>query len=774
MGCDVAFYISGFKNPIRVDNTRLSASDNSIEKFAKILLENDQQLTELTANIEEAQKQEKHFITTSDLKKGLVGNTNLHNLMNEYTGVTWPEDLDDFQFNILLVNNFKYNGKRTYGRVIDMHGNELFIIQNSEQDVQKFANYLKVRKSINNFEDDNEELEEILEIVKEELGNEAPTTVKELLVDFQDNENKYRGILKNGVDVYHVLYTTLRSILNLDKKPVFTTPLVTSAYSRLSFNGNYARLSRADFWSLFTTDYPEVINNLKKQGYKASEITKDEDILKELVQTYIIDKEPTFDYYLSSINSDNIVFRRAFGTIQDLYGFTYDTLKLVNLIETYRGYNIYYYIDPQSKEKSYFYNRNMLTLNSQSRKINSIEEVRRLIDKKADNDIIQETANLIFKFNKKGANTLTSKVLSYQEDNLIPSINITLDSQANIPDDEMALLKSNIQKFYEYYKNQLPSDIYENLQSIIDDTEKAAIFIYRLGEELSFDRDFSSSKTQDSQKVLEILKQIDDNKENKKYYYIEKAVIANKEKINRSTEQVKVLKVIPTSDTVEFNTKYNRPQPIITMLNDIVELFRRKFDVKVHILNAQQIMDMPQISENTKAFIKDGEIYINGSLATAEDAIHEYTHLFLGVLKSRNFPMYQQLLQKVANDKKSSYTRKEIKRLYGNISETDLQEEIFAKRFSEHLAGKNKDVIFKEAEQQTNNQIKTIFNLASEEDFNTLYKGNIYNIFNRFSSDIRKEVNMHNDLDFSVGTVYRKASNWINEQIKSGQIIEKC
>jgi hypothetical protein len=84
------------------------------------------------------------------------------------------------------------------------------------------------------------------------------------------------------------------------------------------------------------------------------------------------------------------------------------------------------------------------------------------------------------------------------------------------------------------------------------------------------------------------------------------------------------------------------------------------------------------------------------------------------------------------------------------------------KRFAEYLAGRNNDSIFKEVESDTNAELKTIFNLATEEDFNTLYKGNAYNIFRKFSSDIGKMISTHGDLDFSVGTVYRKASNWIS------------
>ena len=91
----------------------------------------------------------------------------------------------------------------------------------------------------------------------------------------------------------------------------------------------------------------------------------------------------------------------------------------------------------------------------------------------------------------------------------------------------------------------------------------------------------------------------------KKYYYIEKAVGPIPEiRNNQTIGYHQVLKVIPTNDTVEFNTTYNRPEPIIKVLNDVVDLLKNKMKVEVEILTAEQIAKMPEISENAKAFIK--------------------------------------------------------------------------------------------------------------------------------------------------------------------------
>lgn len=780
MGCDVAFYIPGFAEPIRVDNTKLSASDDSLRKIAEILYENEQQWKDLTERLKEAQKQEKAYITADDLKReGLMGNTTLHNITNEYTKINWPDNVDDFQFNILLVDNFKYNGKRTYGRVIDKNGKELFIIQNTPAGLSKFANYLKVRELIDSYPEDDEELERILKIIKDAWGDEAPSNTRELLSDFQDNEDKYLELPVKDVDVYTTLLNTLRPLLSLEKKPVFESPLVSSVNARLTFRNDTARIKKKDFYNLLIQYNPDLEKDFKDKGLKQSDILKNEELLKQLVEDYILNQEPEFNYILSSINDTNIVFKKAFKSVQDMYGFTYSTLKLVHPTgEIYKGYNLYSYTDPKTEKTGYLYSRNILTLRSQSKMVGSIEEAKKNIDRKiSTNDIIQKTANLIFKFNQDGSTTLTSNILGYQEDTLISSINIPLNSGTSMPDNEQALLQKKLADFYKYYKEEFKNapELYAQLEEVIDSTEKAAIFIYKINEVLPFVRDFSNGETAHSKKILEVLKLIEDNKDNKKYYYVEKAIGPIPEiRNNQTIGYHQVLKVIPTNDTVEFNTTYNRPEPIIKVLNDVVDLLKNKMKVDIEILTAEQIAKMPEISESAKAFIKDGKIYVNGSLASAEDALHEYTHLFLGVLKAQNFPIYQKLLEKVVEKKDSFYTKRQLRKLYPNLAESDLDEEVFVKRFAEYLAGRNNDSIFKEVESDTNAELKTIFNLATEEDFNTLYKGNAYNIFRKFSSDIGKMISTHGDLDFSVGTVYRKASNWISQQIEQEQIIEKC
>ena len=70
-----------------------------------------------------------------------------------------------------------------------------------------------------------------------------------------------------------------------------------------------------------------------------------------------------------------------------------------------------------------------------------------------------------------------------------------------------------------------------------------------------------------------------------------------------------------------------------------------------------------------KAFIKDGEIYINSDLARIEDAFHEYAHLFLGALKANpDFrDNYLAFVDKVLSTKKGQDAFNRKKKKFSNL-----------------------------------------------------------------------------------------------------------
>ena len=53
------------------------------------------------------------------------------------------------------------------------------------------------------------------------------------------------------------------------------------------------------------------------------------------------------------------------------------------------------------------------------------------------------------------------------------------------------------------------------------------------------------------------------------------------------------------------------------------------------ITSSELLEKFPDIDANsTKAFVRDGQIFINTTTAEVSDPLHEFTHLILGILKA--------------------------------------------------------------------------------------------------------------------------------------------
>jgi len=62
---------------------------------------------------------------------------------------------------------------------------------------------------------------------------------------------------------------------------------------------------------------------------------------------------------------------------------------------------------------------------------------------------------------------------------------------------------------------------------------------------------------------------------------------------------------------------------------------KEKFGVPVNIVGEEELTEMGIEDLNlVRAFIRNGEIYINRAIAKGSDAFHEYAHLFLGAMKA--------------------------------------------------------------------------------------------------------------------------------------------
>lgn len=104
-------------------------------------------------------------------------------------------------------------------------------------------------------------------------------------------------------------------------------------------------------------------------------------------------------------------------------------------------------------------------------------------------------------------------------------------------------------------------------------------------------------------------------------------------------------------------------------------------------LNSEEWQQVPGV-QSAKAFIFNGDIYVNTDNATIESPLHEMLHLIFGSIKYSEPELYQSLVDQAINF--SSYDR--TAKLYPNRTQNDLNEEVFITELSKYLAGKQSDL----------------------------------------------------------------------------------
>ena len=754
MGCDIVFTIKGqlggSQSPTQliISDSNLSKDDISVENISKLLYtlkDKRIELADIMKNITDSRE-----VSSKDIEQnGVVGNYKYHNLRYKYANnkdvkfytLHTPYDPD-----ILLVSKFNNKGV-TRKDVIYKNsttGEPIFVVEDSVAGVSRLNSYLKCRDIILNEYQDREDLAKLLpEIAK---TKKKFNSQKELLLDFLVDNSSYKDLLKDK-GLYGLLSEIIKEV-RYDSSSAYTNPLDREFINRSSkTTDKYRTITKKQFIDLVKTFHPEIIEESKGDLEKMFELFSNE----------LVDS----DFSLFEITNDSLIVKSIFSTLEDKYGFTYSTIKNnVNIDSIYRGFVIYKYQD------KYFVSKDLLTPKSSSRSYASSELARATIDQSYKSKLKMSTFEPSFLMMPRYERVNDIWTTKFHADgSIVRTLDISIDRDTILDNTEAALFVGDkkLDDFFEEFATQLSEQQMSKLREVVDSIDDAGIFVYLLNERAGNVK--SLRKLQENTIVEDILSEIQTAKEQNQYkYYFIRECIGSKDTYH--------VKMIPVNGFVEMDVKYERPRPIIQLINQVVDAFSRNFGVNAEVFTYEELHNMfPDIQANVKAFIREGKIYINGSLATSEDVIHEYTHLLLGALKASNFEVYEKLLERLPKDNHAKTVRNNIRKNYPNLARTDEDEEVFAVLFSEFLAGKSTDNIFKEVKEEVDNQLKSIFTLASAEDFNKLYKGKIEAIYQTFSKDIGR---VGNGLDFSKGTVYRQAANWISKQLESGNITEKC
>lgn len=727
-------------------------------------------------------------VKLKDLQKdGIQANCSLQYLRDnpKYWRIQFPEG----NANILLIKNLVLGGKPISGRIINSNGEEIFITNGTEDDIEKLSNFLKIRNSIRNYglnlSDESPyytDLNELKELKK-------LSSIEDVLLDYLDNKKKYLGIgLKSGQSALVVLESVTRGIKNWNIPNIFDDQFITNVnWSIYTFDNKSSFIHYDSFYKLLKQYHKSLLDALgitsldkfkaygKNKEFKDAFIAYDKDSESliseakngiEAIINYTFSTEPEFNYSFVKVSKKGIFLKSEYTPISQKYSIAYNTIQEMKR-SSYRGYFIYERT-LANKHKQVFISRGTLNENGNNKPFKSVKDAQTSIDTMLSKQFLRKNSLIEFKYrdsvkDDKGETIYDDSLpresvkstVYFKQGSIVESIDIPINSKTNIRGEEQALFqKSTIKDFQALVNTWNISNKAKKKILELDTPEKVVTFIYKMNELLGTE-ERTNSKVMSS--IVDTIEAAGHN-----YYYIEHT---------QNADNSYIYSIIPT--TLDSMSTADAPPnlPVITWMSAIAEALKTQFNVEVNLLTSEQIKEQNLADPNTdKAFIRDGQVYVNTTIASTTDLLHEYVHLILGVLKSNPElrANYERLLNAVALTEKGKKELNRLRERYSDHSEMDLREEVFAKLFSKYIRGDisiNTPKIFDEVKEAT----KTIFN-TNINDIKDFYN---QSIFSGFRKDISRLL-ANKDIDFGITGESRKVSNWVSKQIKDGNITEQC
>lgn len=221
-----------------------------------------------------------------------------------------------------------------------------------------------------------------------------------------------------------------------------------------------------------------------------------------------------------------------------------------------------------------------------------------------------------------------------------------------------------------YFHTQL--NFIKNITSL-DSPEKAVAFIYLTHDYLKRGQDYIKFLEDNPDITQEVINQINNCKTVS--YLVEK-----EEKYRNGPKKyyLKYLNNNGTNVSIEGTIGDLTIQDFIDQnLDSAINYFNKTFGIGIKSITRSELESMSKEHnlglENklniVKAFVYNGEIYINTSNANAQDLFHELSHIFLGILKVKDFQAYQEIINSFVKHKDYQYQYNAHKQTYKHYSE---------------------------------------------------------------------------------------------------------
>lgn len=681
--------------------------------------------------------------------------------------------------------------------------------------------------------------EELNDEQKEILKQDKILKLKSLLITFVQNKNGFKNITysKNGESygIYGFLDKMSSQILGVSqKRKHFSDPQIESLSNSGIWSKNFEEKTyqKSFILDISSSEFKQKLNQLlkelneetvsknkeikernkgkdKDQKEKTEKLVTETSLLnkklsemenefrqlfgEEVINKYenksitgwniliseILNKDKGLNLQYNSESDRTITLEKYFTTLESAFGIGFDELQTLQEPEYY---NQYYIQTRQLKDgtSEYYVTKYYTTEKQFASKFDSLEEAKNYIDslnleivnnsyKQLHLDTTDDYDNMWIKLEHgiKPANIIT--ILDYK----VPDFRLS-----EIPEEMIPFLSNNkqtytVSNFVKFVKNNLSSYLSSSFYTTeeensiiknINTPEKIFLFIRQLNTP-EYDK---SNK----EKVLELSETIG-QLSTYKYYFVKK---------NNNG----LVQLIPIKEKILPEFRKDKTYPIRSIIDAANQVLSPRLgNVKMNIITNEEAENLTGAKEReitAKAFIMNGEIYINKDLADAEDLFHEYSHILLGYLKNnedeniRN--IYFKLLEEVWNLGENDIDRENIQNTYWDYARIDQMEEYFALKFAKWINDNSKtdydkifynEVLTKESTKlfDPNNYTKSI---------KELFGTNLQTVLLSFNSEIgfflKENPTLADDYK-DLFTLSRKKSEWIRQQINQGNLEER-
>ena len=731
-------------------------------------------------NIWDAEKLFKHLSVKLNLNKFIQGD-NLDESLKEYA-----EDLDviskrykkniqklieDFLINKNAYNTFKqgnklYNPRRIINKVLSQITGELYD------------------------EGDKSDLQLELESIKEQTGSKNEWKFEKrklydvLTTFFEDFQNSYTFDQFKELDT-NTLNEILTNLFADDVKLIKTTVKTATQGQKIIKDAPKEKkrinVRVADVQKMYEDTLLAAKPDLPKKFQNAAKQLKQGfiDALKPLQLTTTDENGITHDLFLEMDEKFNVKVyyeieqepvikeKNAYITLNlnnwssigEVYDFSYADQPLFSPTEQYKGFYIYEY--HKNGKTHYAISRSIISPKSYMKTFSSLEAAKQNID--TNTDTLQECGLWSIKQHVGRPRASEIEMKYIREGSIITTLDIQLPriEFKNFPDPVKELFKGTITNFHSKL------DFIENIKSL-DTPEKASAFIYLMHKQLKNKQDFIEFLKDNAELVQSTIKDI--NKRETISYLVEKI-----ETFGKSPSKYYLRLLQNNGTNIDINGKFNdiTVQDFVDQnLNNIIEYFNKQFGIGINSVTRSELEQL-SIDNNlglenkldvVKAFVYNGEIYINTSNANAEDLFHELSHILLGVVKAKDLDMYNELLSTYKTKSNYKYLFNTHRKTYRHYSEQDVIEETIADMIAAEM--------FKQKQLGTSdfkgNDILALFEsiLKKSERFTQSMNDNGLG-FSKYINQLLDENG--NEMQRNM-----RITNLVRDYISEGKIQEKC